>query len=145
MKYLLDTNTCIVLLNGRHPELAKKLSSVFAKDVGISSIVWFELRFGAAKSTKRVEVDKRLQTFALQMEIAPFDAPASEAAAAIRAQLEKAGKPIGSFDTLIAGHAVALGATLVTHNLLEFKRVRGLRTTDWVTAPAAGVTTTSKR
>lgn len=134
MKYLLDTNTCIYLLNGRHPELAKKLASVSATEVGVSSVAWFELMFGAAKSTQRSEVEQRLRTFARQIEVVPLDAAASEAAAVVRAELEQAGKPIGSFDTLIAGHALARTATLVTHNIREFKRVRGLRTTDWITS-----------
>lgn len=133
MKYLLDTNTCIYLLNARHPELAKKVSSVSADEVGVSSIVWFELMFGAAKSTKRPDVEQRLRTFARQVEVLPLDVAASEAAAVVRAELEREGKPIGSFDTLIVGHAMALKATLVTHNIREFKRVRGLRVTDWVT------------
>ena len=133
MKYLLDTNTCIYLLNGRHPELAKKLSSVSAAEVAVSSVVWFELMFGATKSTKRSDVEQRLRTFGRQIEVLPFDAAASEAAAEVRAELEQAGKPIGSYDTLIAGHALALAATLVTHNLREFRRVSRLRVADWVT------------
>ena len=132
MKYLLDTNTCIYLINGRHPELAKKLSMISSTEVAVSSVVWFELMFGAAKSTKRSEVEQRLRTFARQIEILPLDASASEAAAVVRADLEESGKPIGSFDTLIAGHALALAATLVTHNTREFSRVRGLRMADWL-------------
>ncbi len=100
--------------------------------VGVSAIVWFELMFGASKSTKRSEVERRrLRTFAGQLEVLPLDLAACEAAAAVRAQLEAVGKPIGSYDTLIAGHALALSATLVTHNTREFSRVRGLKLADW--------------
>lgn len=132
MRYLLDTNTCIHLLNGRRPELAGRLAALPATDVAMSAIVWFELTFGAAKSTMRGVVEQRLRAFAHQFEILPFDEAASEAAARIRAALERAGTPIGSFDTLIAGHAMALDVTLVTDNLREFKRVRGLRAVNWV-------------
>lgn len=132
MKYLLDTNTCIYLLNGRHPELAKRMTMVSASDIAVSSIVWFELMFGAAKSTRRTEAEERLRTFARQLEILAFDTAASESAAVVRAELESVGKPVGAFDTLIAGHAVALAATLVTHNTRELKRVQKLRVTDWV-------------
>lgn len=132
MKYLLDTNTCIYLLNGRHPELGKRMAMLSASDIAVSSIVWFELMFGAAKSARRAEAEDRLRTFARQLEILAFDTAASEAAALVRAELESVGQPVGAFDTLIAGHAVALSATLVTHNTREFKRVRRLRVTDWV-------------
>lgn len=137
MSFLLDTNTCIYLLKGHHPELAKRISAISAKDVSTSSIVWFELMFGAAKSKQRAEVEARLRTFAGQVEILSFDSAAAEAAGEVRAALEKGGTPIGPFDTLIAGHALALKATLVTHNLREFKRVRGLSSVDWTTGGSA--------
>ncbi len=130
--YLLDTNTCIYLLNGTHPALSKKLATFDSKDIALSSVVWFELIFGAAKSSRREAVEQRLQTFGRQLEVVPFDAAASEAAAAVRSQLEAIGKPIGPFDTLIAGHAIARSSTLVTHNTREFKRVRSLHLVDWV-------------
>jgi tRNA(fMet)-specific endonuclease VapC len=129
---MLDTNTCIYLLNGRHPDVARKVAAVPSSEIAVSSVVWFELMFGAAKSSKRAEAELRLRTFARQIEVVPMDAAASEAAAVVRARLEEKGTPIGSFDTLIAGHAVATKTTLVTHNTREFKRVKGLHLTDWV-------------
>jgi tRNA(fMet)-specific endonuclease VapC len=65
------------------------------------------------------------------MDVVPFDAPAAEAAARIRAQLESAGMPLAPIDVQIAGIAVAHGATLVTRNVEEFSRVPGLACDDW--------------
>lgn len=132
MKFLLDTNTCIDLLNGRHPSLARKIARVAAKDIGLSSVVWFELMFRAAKSNRQNEVEHRLRAFAQQLAVVPFTDAASEAAATIRADLQRSGTPIGAYDILIAGHALATGNTLVTHNAREFKRVAKLRTVDWL-------------
>jgi tRNA(fMet)-specific endonuclease VapC len=60
-----------------------------------------------------------------------FDREAALAAAKIRAELEQQGTPIGQMDVLIAGTAIALQATLVTHNIKEFSRVSGLTIVDW--------------
>jgi tRNA(fMet)-specific endonuclease VapC len=76
---------------------------------------------------RRAQLDEMLGVIRLL----PFDRQAAEASARIRAELEALGKPIGPIDTLIAGTALATGATLVSHNVKEFRRVPGLRVIDW--------------
>jgi tRNA(fMet)-specific endonuclease VapC len=132
MKFLLDTSICISLLNGRNPHLTKRLGGVPAREVVVSSVAWFELMFGASKGTNRHEVDDRLRAFARQFEVVPFDIAAAAAAEVVRSELEKTGRPLGAYDTLIAGHALALEVTLVTPRTSEFKRVPRLRTADWL-------------
>ncbi|MBM3306074.1 MAG: type II toxin-antitoxin system VapC family toxin, partial [Candidatus Aminicenantes bacterium] len=73
-----------------------------------------------------------LDEFLLPLEIAAFDEPAAEGYGTVRAALEKAGTPIGPLDTQIGAHALSLGATLVTHNTREFRRVPGLAVADWL-------------
>ncbi len=130
-RYLLDTNTCIYLIN-RRPETAfSRFAELRAGDVGISSITGAELDFGVAKSgssRNRQALDK----FLAPLEILPFDEAALREYGPLRAHLERQGTPIGALDTLIAAHALALDCTLVTNNLREFERVPQLRLDNWV-------------
>jgi tRNA(fMet)-specific endonuclease VapC len=75
-----------------------------------------------------------LAKFCVPLAILPFDNAAAEAYGALRAELERQGKPIGPLDTLIAAHALSLGVTLVTNNEREFRRVAGLRVANWLAA-----------
>lgn len=130
-RYLLDTNTCIYIIN-RHPEAVfARFAGLRAGEVGISSITGAELDFGVAKSgskRNRLALDK----FLAPLEILPFDDNAMHEYGPLRAHLERKGTPIGALDTLIAAHALALSCTLVTNNLREFKRVPKLRLENWV-------------
>jgi len=101
----------------------------------IPSVALFKLCYGAAKSSQPQANQKAVEMF-LEGSIAllPFERGDAEAAGKIRAELEKAGTPIGEFDLLIAGQAVARGLTVVTSNLREFRRVRGLAWEDWARA-----------
>jgi tRNA(fMet)-specific endonuclease VapC len=130
----LDTNIVIGVLNGRAPALRARLKReiLTGARVGVSSIVLFELRYGIAKSQRRGESDALLQEFFSHgVELLPFDADDAAHAAEIRAELERAGTPIGHYDYLIAAQARRNGATLVTLNSREFARVPGLQVTDW--------------
>jgi len=132
MKWMLDTDTCIALIKRQPRELIKRLQAKAVGDVGISSITLAELRHGVAKSTRLEQNRAALDQFLLPLDIAAFDDLAADAYGSVRAALEIAGKPIGPLDTLIAGHAVSLNVVLVTHNVVEFKRVKGLRVDDWL-------------
>lgn len=122
---LLDTSACIDLLRGDAPALAAALPRHRGGPIVVSAITLAELRVGEAKRARGGPsvVDDLLAPF----DIVPFDEAAAESYGSVRATLERNGTPIGPLDTLIAAHAVSLGATVVTSNLREFRRVPGLR------------------
>ncbi len=131
MKYLLDTNICIYIINARPAHVLERFRRESIGDIGISVITAAELAYGVAKSgssKNRLALEK----FLAPLEIVAFDADVFWYYAEIRADLEKRGQPIGALDTLIAAQAVALGAMLVTNNGSEFSRVKGLRIENWV-------------
>ena len=132
MRWMLDTDTCIALIK-RHPESAlKKLRGKSTGQVGISSITLGELAFGASKSSRAKDSHAALAEFLLPLDVAKFDEHAALQYGEVRAQLARVGTPIGPLDTLIAAHALAIDAILVTHNTREFGRVDGLRIDDWL-------------
>lgn len=131
MKYLLDTNACIHLLKRNRPRLSARVSANPADAFGISAITLAELWHGAFGSSEATKTAERLRTFVSVIRPVAFDAAAAEAAGEVFAALGRIGKPIGPKETLIAGHALALGVTLVTSNTREFRRVKGLRVADW--------------
>ena len=128
--YLLDTNTVIYFFKGKG-RVAERMLSVPRREIALSAIVLHELETGIAKSNDPAARRKQLDTLVSATHFQPFGKAEAEAAAAIRAELERAGKPIGPFDTLIAATALASGLTLVTHNLREFSRVPKLVVEDW--------------
>jgi len=128
--YVLDTNTLIYFFKGQG-RVAKNLASKSPADIAIPAIVIFELQTGIAKSILPRKRIKQLKTLLDAVTILPFSTEAAQAAAEIRARLEKVGKPIGPYDVLIAGTALAIQGTLVTHNRAEFKRVKDLKIADW--------------
>lgn len=132
MKWMLDTDTCIALIKRRPPALIKRIRAKAVGDVGLSSIALAELRFGVSKSDRREQNRAALDQFVLPLDVAPFDESAAESYGDVRADLERAGTPIGPLDTLIASHALSLNVTLVTHHTRELKRVKGLRVDDWL-------------
>ena len=128
--YVLDTNTLIYFFKGMG-SVADNLLSKKPADIGIPAIVLYELELGIAKSAapqKRVmQLDKLIDA----VQILEFSTPEAKASAQIRATLEKQGTPIGPYDTLIAGTALANQGILVTHNTGEFKRIKKLAVEDW--------------
>ncbi|MDD4889338.1 MAG: type II toxin-antitoxin system VapC family toxin [Phycisphaerae bacterium] len=130
--HMLDTCVCVQLLRGRAATAADRLSRLLAGSVGLSSIVLGELHYGAAKSAHPAKHLDILKRFLAPLTVWVFDAQASEIYGLLRAGLERAGRPIGSMDTLIASHALALDATLITSNEREFRRVSGLRVENWL-------------
>jgi tRNA(fMet)-specific endonuclease VapC len=134
MDYLLDTNACIALINGHPSTVRARLQKTTAAGAQafVSSIALFELWYGVAKSARHEFNHKRLETFLSgPVTVLPFEHADARAAGAIRAALETSGKPIGAYDILIAGQAIRHELTLVTANVKEFSRVKGLTWQDW--------------
>lgn len=130
ISHLLDTNTCIYIINRRPPGVAEKFAQFSPDAIGLSSITLAELHFGVAKSGSTRNL-KALEAFLEPLEVLPFSAAASVLYGRIRTELERQGQPIGAMDLLIAAHALTLGVTLVTHNRREFDRVAGLQIDNW--------------
>jgi len=129
MRYLLDANVVIALLNDVASKAAKRARRVKPGDVAISAIVAHELFYGAFKSQR---ADRNVALVdALRFVVLDFDREDARQSGQIRALLAGKGTPIGPYDVLIAGQAIARSLTLVTHNTGEFRRVPGLRIEDW--------------
>jgi tRNA(fMet)-specific endonuclease VapC len=134
VNYLLDTNVCIALINGTSPKVRARYAQIARRGstFSISSIVLHELCYGVAKSTLAAQNAKALAAFLSSgMAVLDFSAQDAHAAAEIRAELERKGKRIGEYDTLIAGQAFGRNLVLVTANTREFSRVKGLPVDDW--------------
>jgi tRNA(fMet)-specific endonuclease VapC len=122
VKYLVDTDICIYVINQRPRKVIERFQQA----------VVAELAFEVAKTGSQRNRDA-LQAFLLPLEIVTFDLEAALTYGDVRAELEAKGKPLGPLDTMIAAHARTLGLTLVTNNVREFKRVRGLAVENWAT------------
>jgi tRNA(fMet)-specific endonuclease VapC len=130
MQYMLDTNIVSELIRNPTGRAAQRAKTA-ADSVCVSIIVAAELRYGCARKGSP-QLLRRVEAFLSEVPVLPFDVPADNAYGGIRAELEAAGRPIGSNDLLIAAHASALGATMVTANVGEFQRVRGLSVENWI-------------
>jgi len=134
MRFLLDTNVIIALLNGRPEEIRTRFEEECRQGSTFyfSSVVEFELRYGIAKSQQRQKSEAKLASL-LRFPFVSLSFDSAEAAAAgeVRASLERQGRPIGAYDVQIAGQALHHGLTLVTANRDEFTRVAGLQVVDW--------------
>ncbi|ESJ13366.1 MULTISPECIES: type II toxin-antitoxin system VapC family toxin [Cupriavidus] len=128
MRYLLDSNAVIAIMKG-HTGVLSHLRQHQPRDFGIPSIVAHELFYGAYKGQRTAENLARVE--ALQFEVLDFDREDARHAGELRAMLAAAGTPIGPYDVLIAGQAVARKLTLITHNVREFQRVPGISVEDW--------------
>ncbi len=134
MSYLLDTNACIAVVNGQPKVVRRRLQDALDVQarVWVSSIVAFELWYGVAESSRPEANARRLAAFfAGPIGLLPFDDEDARAAGTLRASLEAAGRPIGAYDLLIAGQALRRKLTLVTANVAEFRRLKGLVWHDW--------------
>jgi tRNA(fMet)-specific endonuclease VapC len=128
-QFLLDTNAVIALLKTNDSAVRRRIRENSPKDVFISTVVMFELYYGANRSA-RVQRNLELLENILLPKL-EFDSGDAMAAGQIRAILAEAGTPIGPYDVLIAGQALSRGMCLVTRNTREFQRVAGLQVTDW--------------
>jgi tRNA(fMet)-specific endonuclease VapC len=131
-RYLLDTNIISDLIRNPQGKVAARIAKVGEDSVCTSVIVAAELRYGCAKSgSKRLLA--AVETLLGEIAVLPFEVPADIDYGDIRSRVEAAGRPIGGNDLLIAAHARALGAVVVTANAVEFKRVAGLQVENWLT------------
>ncbi len=134
MRFLLDTTTCIAATQ-RHPHVVKRLQSTRPEEVAIASITLYELEVGVAKCAAPAKERQRIDTFVAAVHLVDFDRESARQAAAIRADLERRGRGIGAYDTLIAAVALRRGLTLVSNNGVEFTRVANLTWEDWAIPP----------
>jgi tRNA(fMet)-specific endonuclease VapC len=130
MAFLLDTNIVSDLLRHPHGRVAGRIPNV-ANQTCTSIIVVAELRFGIMRR-KSTRLAARLATVLEALEVLPLESPVDVVYGALRTELETAGTPIGANDLLIAAHALALGYTLVTDNVREFSRIKGLAVENWL-------------
>ncbi len=128
--FALDTNTLIYYFKDMG-NVSVNLLQLSPKDIGIPSIVVYELEVGIAKSTSPEKRTEQLKTLLSAVTVLPFAEADAQRAAVIRVDLEKQGQPIGPYDVLIAAIALTNNATLVTRNFTEFSRVQNLQIVDW--------------
>ena len=132
--YLLDTNACIALINNTVPSVRTRFQKAVAADakVYVSAVIAFELWYGVGKSARNESNVRIVETFLNgRASLLPFDFEDAKVAGRLRATLEAIGKPIGAYDVLIAAQALRHQLTLVTANVREFRRVKGLKWEDW--------------
>jgi tRNA(fMet)-specific endonuclease VapC len=130
-RFLLDTNTCIYIINRRPVRVFDRFAGFQFGEIAVSAITGAELAFGVAMSGSERN-QKALAKFLAPLEVLSFDEAAMHCYGALRSRLERQGTPIGALDLLIAAHALALGATLVSNNLREFRRIDGLLLENWL-------------
>lgn len=130
-RYMLDTNIVSDLVRNPQGSVFERIAEVGGDAVCISIITAAELRYGCAKRGS-AKLLHQVEAIMEGLDILPLDVPADTEYGGIRAELEAAGKPIGPNDLLIAAHAYALGTVLVTENVAEFGRIRGLKVENWL-------------
>lgn len=132
MKYLLDTNICIYIIKQKPISVKQRFQSFDISDMGISIVTIGELEYGAAKSQNPSRNRQTLAIFCAPFEIVGLNPEDARIFGNIRADLEKRGQPIGSYDLLIAAQALSRGLTVVTNNVKEFSRINNLGVENWV-------------
>jgi tRNA(fMet)-specific endonuclease VapC len=133
MKYLLDTNICIYIINEKPGEILRKFERYPIHEFGISAITQAELQYGVAKSKNKNTNQIALDEFLLPLTILPFHGEKLVGCyGKIRALLESKGKTIGPLDMLIAAHALSLDLTIISNNIKEFSRVPNLKCENWI-------------
>ncbi|PID47108.1 MAG: VapC toxin family PIN domain ribonuclease [Proteobacteria bacterium] len=131
-KILLDTDTCIYIINNKPSYVREMFEKYNALDIAISSISLSELIFGIEKSKYKEQNKNALQVFLAPLDVLDFGYEQSIIYGKLRADLEKNQSLIGSMDMLIASHALSLGLILVTNNEKDFKKVPKLKVQNWI-------------
>lgn len=133
MIVLLDTNTLLYLIKHHPPQVAERIDALAPNDsLAMSFITWAELLQGAEGSQRREATLRQLHQLARQVPVLYPEGPQICGHYAVQATaLKRWGTPIGANDLWIACHALALDATLVSHNVSAFARIEGLRLEDW--------------
>lgn len=129
--FMLDTNTASFVIKG-HAGIDAKLQRLAPADWCISAVTCSEMLYGLEKRPEAVTLRRLVHAFLDVARVVPWDHLAAAQHARVRQQLKSAGTPIGDFDEMIAGHAMSLGAVVVTDNERHFSRVSGLRVVNWV-------------
>lgn len=129
--YLLDTNIASFMVRGASPALTARIQVVPLDQLAVSAVTEGELRYGLARKPGAMTLVQRVDSFLRHVSVLPWDAAAAQRYGPLRASLESRGMPLASLDTLIAAHALALGATLVTNGQAFFGRIEGLVCEDW--------------
>lgn len=130
LRYLLDTNTARYVIKGNVPGVRERLLQIPTSDVAISVVTEAELRFGVARLPAAKHLPAVVEEFLKYIDIRPWDSAAARQYALLRAEAERRGRPVGNLDLMIAAHALALEAVLVTSDRV-FRRVKGLKIEDW--------------
>jgi tRNA(fMet)-specific endonuclease VapC len=128
-RFMLDADTVSYAIRGQG-QVAARILEHQPSELCISSITWAELRFGA-EAKRSPKLRRAIASFGKDVTVMPFDQAAADRFAVVGAALARRGKPIGSFDTLVAAHALSLGLTVVTNNTKHFGRVPKLRVENW--------------
>ena len=132
MLYMLDTDTCSYIIRNRPEHIKKKLEEIEKKHtIGLSSVVVSELFYCAYKKGSQ-RLIRLVESFVDYFEIYDYDLKAAVEYGRLRVELEREGITIGAYDLQIAAHAISLNAVLVTNNLREFKKIKGLKAESWV-------------
>lgn len=129
-QYLLDTNIASYIIKENIPAVRRRLLRVPMAQVSISTVTEGELRYGVARRPAATQLQKLVEEFLLRVTILPWDSEAAQHYGQLRANLESAGQPMGNLDMMIAAHALALGAVLVTNDQ-AFTRIKKLKAEDW--------------
>lgn len=129
-RYLLDTNMASYVIKGNIPRVRQRLVKVPMAQVAISAVTEAELRFGVARRPEAARLETAVEEFLLRVDSLPWDSAAARNYARVRAALERVGKPMGNLDMMIAAHALAVQAVLVTSDRV-FRRVEQLKIQDW--------------
>ena len=130
IRYLLDTNIVSFHIRESSAALRRRLRRVDASTVALSVVTEMEIRYGLARNPA-LRIAEMIEEFLAGMTILPLDSDVASTYAQVRAHLAAKGTPIGPLDLMIGAHALSIGATLVTNNTKEFRRVPGLRVKDW--------------
>ena len=129
-RYMLDTNTASYIIKGNIPRVRERLLKVPMSGLLISAVTEAELLYGAARKSDSVRLKTAVDEFLLRVDSLPWDSNAARRYADLRAALEIAGTPMGNLDLMIAAHALAAEAILVTNDR-SFFRWKHLRIEDW--------------
>ena len=133
--YLLDTNTASHIIKGDRPEILRRLTAVPIESLAISAVTEAELLYGVAKRGHPPALSERVLGFLLRVDVVDWDRHAAQAYANLRAACESSGVSLSPLDMMIAAHAVATGAILVTRDPAFLRVGNGLAVEDWAQAP----------
>jgi len=133
-RFLLDTNIASCIIKGNNPAVDRHLLKVAMAQLAVSAVTQGELCFGAARLPHAARLHDLVGDFFLRVAVLPWDSDAARQYGPLRAMLEREGRPMGNLDVMIAAHALALDAVLVTNDH-AFTRIKKLKVVDWTKEP----------